>query len=108
MSIAEQRIHVIGEEDFVLLCGLLGIDGTIIENAEDFQNMFEILVKDSSIGMIFIFMDLPRDILDYLLEFKVSNRSPFVYILPNIFLSDIENRDIFFNRIFESIEEIIT
>ncbi|MFX1325776.1 MAG: V-type ATP synthase subunit F [Promethearchaeota archaeon] len=107
MSVVDQRIHVIGEEDFILLFGLLGIDGTTIENVEDFQTVFESLVKDSSIGMIFIFMDLPSEILDYLLEFKVSNRNPFVYILPNIFLPDIENRDIFFNRILESIEEII-
>jgi vacuolar-type H+-ATPase subunit F/Vma7 len=104
----DQKIHVIGEEDVVLLFGLLGIDGTILENIEEFQNIFEILIKDSSIGMIFIFMDLPGNLMDYLLEFKISNKNPFVYILPNIFLSDIENRDMFFDRIFESIEEIIT
>lgn len=82
----DQKIHVIGEEDIVLLFGLLGIEGTIIENIEEFQNSFELLIKESSIGMIIIFMDLPSNLLDYLLEFKISNKNPFVYILPNIFL----------------------
>jgi len=103
-----QKIHVLGEEDVVLLFGLLGIDGTVIENNEAFVKKFDTLTKESSIGMIIIFMELPNEIIDSILEFKISNKSPFIYLIPNIFLSDIENRDIFFNKIFESIEQIIT
>lgn len=104
----DQKIHVLGDEDFVLLIGLLGIDGTIVENNEEFLAIFESLTKDPSIGMIIIFIDLPSEIMDIVLDFKINNISPFVYVLPNIFQADIENRDIFFNKIYESIEEIIT
>lgn len=105
---AGKKIHVLGDEDIVLLFGLLGIDGSIIENSEVFLKKFDILTKDSSIGMIIIFMKLPNEIIDFILEFKISNKSPFIYLIPDIFQSDIENRDIFFNKIFESIEQIIT
>ncbi len=105
---ARQKIHILGEEDIVLLFGLLGIDGTIIENSEVFLKTFDTLIKESSIGMIIIFMELPDEIIDHILEFKISNKSPFVYLVPNIFQSDIENRDIFYNKIYESIEQIIT
>ncbi len=103
-----QKIHVLGKEEFVLIFNLLGIDGTIIENSEDFLKTFDILINEPSIGMIIIFMELPSDIIDFILEFKISNRSPFIFFVPNIFQPDIENRDIFFNKIFESIEKIIT
>ncbi|MFW9821678.1 MAG: V-type ATP synthase subunit F [Candidatus Thorarchaeota archaeon] len=104
---AGQKIHILGEEDIVLLFGLLGIDGTIIENSEAFLKTFDSLIKESSIGMIIIFMELPDEIIDYLLDFKISNKSPFVYVVPYIFQSNIENRDIFYNKIYESIEQII-
>ncbi|MFX1278767.1 MAG: V-type ATP synthase subunit F [Promethearchaeota archaeon] len=104
----DQKIHILGEEDIVLLFGLLGIDGTIIENKEDFLKNFDILTKEPSIGMIIIFLDLPTEIIDTILEFKMSNKTPFIYLIPNIFQSDIENRDIFFNKIFEAIEQIIS
>ncbi|MFW9896535.1 MAG: V-type ATP synthase subunit F [Candidatus Thorarchaeota archaeon] len=103
-----QKIHILGEEDIVLLFGLLGIDGTIIENSEDFLKTFDSLIKESSIGMIIIFMELPDETIDYILDFKISNKTPFVYLIPNIFQSNIEDRDIFYNKIYESIEQIIT
>ncbi|MFW9820872.1 MAG: V-type ATP synthase subunit F [Candidatus Thorarchaeota archaeon] len=103
-----QKIHILGEEDIVLLFGLLGIDGTIIENSEAFLKTFDTLTKESSIGMIIIFMELSDEIIDYILDFKISNKSPFIYLVPNIFQSDIQNRDIFYNKIYESIEQIIT
>ncbi|MFX0007021.1 MAG: V-type ATP synthase subunit F [Promethearchaeota archaeon] len=105
---AGQKIHILGGEDIVLLFGLLGIDGTIIENREDFLKTFESLIKESSIGMIIIFMELPNETIDYILDFKISNKTPFIYLVPNIFQSDVKNRDIFYNKIYESIEQIIT
>ncbi|MFX1364038.1 MAG: V-type ATP synthase subunit F [Promethearchaeota archaeon] len=104
----DQKIHVLGQEEFVLTFGLLGIDGTIIEKSEEFLKKFDTLIKDSSIGMIIIFMDLSDEIIDFILDFKISNKSPFIFFIPNIFRLDFENRDIFFNKIFESIEKIIT
>lgn len=104
----EQKIHVLGDEDIVLLFGLLGIDGTVVENDEVFLKTFETLTNESSIGMIIIFLELSDEILDSILEFKMSNKSPFIFLIPNIFKTDIENRDIIFNKIYESIEQIIT
>ncbi|MFX1380637.1 MAG: V-type ATP synthase subunit F [Promethearchaeota archaeon] len=101
-------MHVLGDEEIILLFGLLGIDGTLTENSEGFLKKFDLLTKDSSIGMIIIFMDLPNEIIDFILEFKMSNKTPFIYLIPNIFQSDIENRDVIFNKIFESIEQIIS
>ncbi|MFX0030059.1 MAG: V-type ATP synthase subunit F [Candidatus Hermodarchaeota archaeon] len=103
-----QKIHVLGEEDIVLLFGLLGIDGTIIEDNETFLKVFESLTKESSIGMIIIFRALSDEIIDSILEFKMNNKNPFIFLIPDIFQSDIVYRDIIFNKIFESIEQIIT
>jgi len=103
-----QNIHVFGDEEIILLFGLLGIDGTLTENSESFLKKFDLLTKDSSIGMIIIFMDLPNEVIDFILEFKMSNKTPFIYLIPNIFQPDIENRDVIFNKIFESIEQIIS
>ena len=51
-------------------------------------------------------MELPDDILDYLIDFKTNNRTPFLYILPDIFNSDIKSHDKIFDMIHELIEDI--
>lgn len=103
----DQKIHVLGYEEIVLLFGLLGIEGTSIENSDDFLKIFKNLIKDPSIVMIIISMDLPEDIIEYLIDFKLNNRSPFVFITPDIFNPDVENQDKVLNKIFDSIMEIV-
>lgn len=103
----ESKIHIIGNDDLVLLLGLLGIEGTILSNPEQFLLKFNELIKDSSIGMIIISMNLPEEILDYLIDFKSNNRRPLVFLLPDIFQTDIESNDIFMNIIRNSIGKII-
>jgi len=105
---ADQRIHVIGYDEMVLLFGLLGIEGTIVEDKEEFLKIFNNLRKRPSIGMILISMDLPKEMIDFLIEFKTTNRTPFVYVLPDIFKKDIEQQDKFLKEIYDSIEEILT
>ena len=103
----EQKIHVIGNDEIVLLLGLLGIDGTILESSEQFMPTFNQLMNDPSIGMVIIGLDLDDEIINFLIDFKLNNRIPLVYLLPDIFQSDIEERDIFLNIIRSSIGKII-
>lgn len=103
----DKKIHVLGYDEIVLMFGLLGIDGTIIEHNEDFLKIFKNLIKKTSVALIIIYMDLSDEILDFLTDFKINNRTPFVYLLPDIFQQDIKNQDKIFNKIHELIEEII-
>jgi vacuolar-type H+-ATPase subunit F/Vma7 len=102
-----EKIHVIGYDEIVSLFGLLGIEGTVVNNKEDFIKTFEKLIKRPSIVMMIINMELPGDILEYIIDFKTNNRIPFIYLLPDIFQPDIKNRDEIFVKIHELIEEII-
>ncbi|TFG07590.1 MAG: hypothetical protein EU539_04490 [Promethearchaeota archaeon] len=104
---SEKKIHVIGYDEIVLLLGLLGIDGTIIENSDQFMKKFEELTKDDSIGMIIIALDLPDEIIDFIVDFKLNKRIPFVYILPDIFKMNIQKEDAILNKIRASIKKII-
>ncbi|MBY8980573.1 MAG: hypothetical protein KGD72_09295 [Candidatus Lokiarchaeota archaeon] len=103
----DSKVHVLGYDEIVSLFGLLGIEGTVVEHKDDFLRTFENVIKRRSIVMIIINMELPDDILDYLIDFKTNNRTPFLYLLPDIFNSDIRNHDKIFDMIKELIEEII-
>ncbi len=103
----DKKIHVLGYDEIVLMFGLLGIDGTIIEHNEDFLKIFKNLIKKTSVAMIIIYIDMTDEILEFLTDFKINNRTPFVYLLPDIFQQDIKNQDKIFNKIHELIEEII-
>jgi vacuolar-type H+-ATPase subunit F/Vma7 len=103
----DAKLHVLGYDEIVSLFGLLGIEGTVVKHKDDFLRTFESIIKRGSIIMIIISMELPNDILDYLINFKINNRTPFLYILPDIFNLDIKNHDKIFDMIHELIEEII-
>jgi len=103
----DQKIYVLGSEDIVLLFGLLGIEGNIIENTEDFLKIFNKIIKDPLIAMIIISINLPDDVIEFLIDFKLNNRSPFIFFLPDIFEPDIETKDKVLNKIQKSIMEII-
>lgn len=103
----EDRVHIIGYDEIVLLFGLIGIRGTILESHEDFSKEFYKLVNDSSISMLIIAIDLPKDILDEVIQFKLNNRLPFVYVLPDIFDPNIDEEDQIMNKIIKSLGKII-
>ena len=102
----DQEIHIIGYDEIVLVLGLLGIQGTVIE-AEEFMKVFNNIKNNPSIGMIIVAIELPSDLIDYLIDFKLNNRRPFVFYLPDIFQVDVEQNNIFLNKIRESISRII-
>ena len=89
------KIHVIGEEEIVLMLGLLGIDGTIIENENNFLKHFNKIVENPFIGMLIIALDLSEDQLEYVIDFKLKNVRPFIYHLPDVFSVDLDRQNVF-------------
>jgi vacuolar-type H+-ATPase subunit F/Vma7 len=101
----DQEIHVLGYQEIIYLFGLLGIDGTILKNSEEFLDVFNNLIKNPSIGMIIIALNLPTTIVEFLFDFKLNKRRPFIFFL----LDQNANfeADIYFNEILKSINKII-
>ena len=104
---AGQKIHVIGSDEIVVLLGLLGIEGTIIEDSNEFLSVFNKIKRNTSIGMIIIAIPLPNDLVEFVIDFKLNNRTPFIFCLPDIFQVNIENEDPFYREILDSIGKII-
>ena len=104
----DQEIFIIGDSEIVRLFGLLGIEGKEIQKPEEFSKEFSLLIKQKIIGMIIIAMDLSPEDIDYLTEFKLNNRSPFVFHLPNMFEPSVDMADPFYRRIESYIYKIIT
>jgi len=104
----DQKIHILGEEEIVSTFGLLGLEGTIIENEEDFLKQFTELIKNPSIGMIIVALRLSVGLIEFLLDFKQNNRIPFVFILPDIYNPNIEREGIILNKIVDAIGSIIS
>ena len=99
----DKKIFIIGYEEVVILLGLLGIDGKIIESSHHFIEEFQNIVQDQTIGMIIISMDLPDDLLNYLIEFKTNHRYPFIFYLPDIFSPNFDTEGLITNIINESL-----
>jgi vacuolar-type H+-ATPase subunit F/Vma7 len=102
-----QEIYIIGDEDIVLMLGLLGLEGTVVENEKQFLKKFNELVKNPRIGMVIIALQLSDEIVEFLLDFKLNNRKPFVFILPDVFQPHLENYDSVLNKIHDAIGDII-
>ena len=103
-----QKIHILGEKEMVSMLGLLGLEGTIVGNEEEFLKRFTELTKRPSIGMIIIVLRLSIEMIEFLLDFKQNNRVPFIFILPDIYQPNIEKEDIILNKIVEAIGNIIS
>ncbi|MFX1273928.1 MAG: V-type ATP synthase subunit F [Promethearchaeota archaeon] len=102
-----QKIHVIGVDDINILFRLLGIKGTVIKDASEFLHIFKEKINNPAIGMIIVALNLPQELIEYIIDFKLNNISPFVYYLPDIFQPNIEKEDLFLDQIIKSIKKII-
>jgi len=102
-----QKVHVMGNEHIVLMFSLLGIDGTVIKNDDNFLEVLNLLLNKSEIGIIIIAMKVPIEIIDFLIDFKLDNRKPLIHLLPDIFQENFEKNDVFLNKIYDSIGEIV-
>ena len=100
-------IHVIGDEDTVILLSLLGIEGTVINQKNEFLKEFNKVIRNPSIGMVIIAVDLDSNLIDYLTEYKLNNKKPFIFSLPDIFNPNIEEDEMFIEEISKSMGKII-
>jgi vacuolar-type H+-ATPase subunit F/Vma7 len=103
----DQKIHILGQEDFVILLSLLGLEGTIINSEDKFLEEFNKLIKKPSIGMVIIAIALSDEKINFLLNFKLNNKKPFIFILPDVFQPHIEEEGKIINKILEAIGEIV-
>jgi vacuolar-type H+-ATPase subunit F/Vma7 len=103
----DQKIIVIGYDEIVLMLGLLGIEGYTVEKKEEFLNIFKNVIKDTSVGIIIVGLDLPKNIFDYLIEYKLNYKRPVIFILPDIFQENVEGIDPILLKIQDSLGEII-
>lgn len=104
---ADQEVVIIGSEEHVLMLAMLGIEGITVEKGEEFLKIFRDLIKKPSIGMILIALELPKDIVNYLIDFKINNRRPFIFIMPDLFKTEIDKEDLVLNRILDAVSDII-
>lgn len=104
----DQTIHVLGDEDIVLMLGLLGVEGTVLERSDLFLEKFKSLIEDTSLGMIIIALQLSPTDYDFLINYKLNNKLPLIFFLPDVFQPDIEKGDIMKNKIFDAIGNIIS
>ena len=104
---ADQEVVIIGSEEHVLMLAMLGIEGIVVEKSEEFLKIFRDLINKPSIGMILIALELPKDIVNYLIDFKLNNRRPFIFIMPDLFKTEIDKEDLVLNRILDAVSDII-
>ncbi len=104
---ADQKVIIIGSEEHVLMLAMLGIEGIIVEKSEVFLKIFRDIINKPSIGMILIALELPKDIVNYIIDFKINNRRPFIFIMPDLFKTEIDKEDLVFNRILDAVSDII-
>ncbi|MHA1294105.1 MAG: V-type ATP synthase subunit F [Promethearchaeota archaeon] len=102
-----QKIFIIGSEEIVILAGLLGIEGIILNENDDVLKIFKNIIKDTSIGLIIISLNLSNEVFNYLIDYKNNNQRPFVYILPDIFQPDIDKNDLLLQKTLDFIKKII-
>ncbi len=103
----ETTIHVIGYEELVILAGLLGIKGTVLQESNSFMKVFNELIKDTSISIIIVSMALSEDIIKNLTDFKLNNKKPFVIIVPDVFLPNVDSEEVILKKILESTKKIL-
>ncbi|TFG17984.1 MAG: hypothetical protein EU531_01730 [Promethearchaeota archaeon] len=100
-----QKVYILGNDDMVIMFGLIGIEGMIIDNSEDLITIFEDLISDKSIGMIIITIELNEAQISYFLNFKLNNKRPFVYIIPTIFNEEAEE-EVFLKKYKDILEPV--
>ena len=57
--------------------------------------------------MVIIAVDLDSNLTDYLTEYKLNNKKPFIFSLPDIFNPNIEEDEMFIEEISKSMGKII-
>lgn len=103
-----KAIHVIGHHELVILFALAGINGTVIESTEEIMRTFRELIADETINIIIIATKLPDTMIKELIQFRIVNISPLIVYLPLLDAWKAYFRDITYEYIADSLEEVIS
>jgi vacuolar-type H+-ATPase subunit F/Vma7 len=103
----QQKIHVVGYDEIVILMNLLGIEGTVLDDPNEFMDVFENLTEDKSINIIIISMNLPDKIIDYLIDFKLNNTKPFVCLMPDLFQEHPDDKSILLKKVYKKTQKLL-
>jgi vacuolar-type H+-ATPase subunit F/Vma7 len=102
----DQKIYVLGDDDMVIMFGIIGVKGIIVNNREDLITTFEELITDNSVGMVIITLNITKEQIEYFYDFKLNNKRPFVFVTPDIFREEGE-REVFLKQ-YEDILETLS
>ncbi|MBD3193723.1 MAG: hypothetical protein GF317_01610 [Candidatus Lokiarchaeota archaeon] len=103
----EEKIHIVGYDEIVVLMGLLGIEGTPLDRNHNFINLFNRLKNNPSISVIIIALELTDDQIKFIKDFKLENRRPFVFILPEVFKKKRDDKSKLLNEISQNIGKLL-
>jgi vacuolar-type H+-ATPase subunit F/Vma7 len=103
----KRKIHVIGYSEIIILMNLLGIEGTVLEDSNAFMGVFNKLIKEEMISIIIISMDLPANLIDYLIDFKLNHSKPFIYVMPDLFQENPDEKSIFLKQVYKKVNKLI-
>ncbi|MFX1476773.1 MAG: V-type ATP synthase subunit F [Promethearchaeota archaeon] len=104
MSISNyNKIMALGDEETVTLFELLGIEGKVVNDFNQFELELYETIKNPTIGMVLISEKILTGHLDFYLNFKLNNPTPFIFLLPDIFQSKNTNTDSITKKIQEYI-----
>ena len=76
------RIHVIGNQDAVLGCALVGVDGRIVSDAQELREALDASLSNRTIGLLLVTSDVAVFARDRIDALKVSSLEPLVVEIP--------------------------
>ncbi|TFF97785.1 MAG: hypothetical protein EU547_03375 [Promethearchaeota archaeon] len=103
----KQKIHLLTDDDEILiLMNLLGIEGTLLETSNTFLDKFNELTEDSWISILIISMNLPNDIIEEIIDFKLNNTKPFIFVMPDLF-EEIDEKSIILKKVYKQANKLL-
>lgn len=80
------RLYVVSScEDTVTGLRLAGIDGTVVSDAKQAEELIERLRQDPRIGIVLINRELMKRVDDFVREFRKKNTLPLITEIPDTF-----------------------
>jgi vacuolar-type H+-ATPase subunit F/Vma7 len=108
MVARKQKIHLITDDDEILiLMNLLGIEGTLLGTSNNFMDKFQELTADSWISIILISMELPDAIVEEIIDYKLNNTKPFIYLMPNLFKEGIDEKSTVLKKVYRQAKKLL-
>ncbi|MHA1263693.1 MAG: V-type ATP synthase subunit F [Candidatus Helarchaeota archaeon] len=77
------EVHVVGSEDTVIAFGLIGISGTIINEAKDAKTLLEELAKSKEYKIIIITQKLIEGIEEFIKDYRLNSENPILVDIPD-------------------------